>query len=62
MKTACLGIELVSCRKLWKWHVQCRHVHSGMFKVNHVLSGSAAIGMFTVAILLAGRCHTGRFN
>ena len=53
MKTACLGIERVSCRKLGKWHGQCRHVHSGMFIVNHVLSGSAAIGMFTVAILLA---------
>ena len=41
--------------------VEWREVHTGRFDANFVLSGSAAIGMFTVAILLAGRCLTGRF-
>ena len=41
--------------------VQWREVHTGMFDVNLIRSGSVAIGMFTVAILLAGRCLTGRF-
>ena len=33
--------------------VEWREVHTGRFDANFVLSGSAAIGMFTVAILLA---------
>ena len=65
-EAACLHwhvyVELSPVRKLWMWHVYRGHVHSGMLKLNFVLSGSAAIGMFTADIVLAGRCHTGRFK
>ena len=51
------GYRIVLGARNFGW----REVHTGMFDVNLIRSGSVAIGMFTVAILLAGRCLTGRF-
>ena len=60
---ACLNAHC-PVRNLGTWHVYDRpsagrwHADTGTFKVNLVLSGSSALGMFTVDLQLSGGMWT----